>query len=302
IVFWWLFKTMDREWWVRFLDRYGSPFLVGKYDQNDDASRIILNHAFAAATKLFGLVISKDTEVEIQQAGTNQNSDAFKTFHDVANREISKLILGQTMTAEAQPQGIGGSQALVHDEVRGDIRQFDATALGETIREQLFAPLVKVNNLPGRPPVITWGDETDQAAEATGKLLSDLKSANLEPDDEALPAISKRLGFDIRRAQQSIPPAGNPTLFAASGPISPKELAVDQAGAANLRIARAASADLAQAFRGHFAPVRAAILESQSPEDLERRLTVLYADLDPARLAPIIEQALVAFTANATQV
>ena len=33
IIFWWLLGHMGRDWWARYLDKYGSPFVVGKYDQ-----------------------------------------------------------------------------------------------------------------------------------------------------------------------------------------------------------------------------------------------------------------------------
>lgn len=31
ILFWWLLRTMDRQWWADLLERFGMPFLKGKY-------------------------------------------------------------------------------------------------------------------------------------------------------------------------------------------------------------------------------------------------------------------------------
>ena len=80
LVFWWLLSSMDRDWWARFLDRYGSPFLVGKYDQNDDASRTVLERAFQFAVKVGGMVISKQTEVDVKQAAASSSADAYEQF------------------------------------------------------------------------------------------------------------------------------------------------------------------------------------------------------------------------------
>jgi phage gp29-like protein len=86
LVFWWFFSAMDREAWARFLDRYGSPFLVGKFDQADDESRSVLERAFSNATKLFGIVVSKETEVELMQASAAPTGDAFEKFQAARER------------------------------------------------------------------------------------------------------------------------------------------------------------------------------------------------------------------------
>ena len=66
------------------------------------------------------------------------------------------------------------------------------------------------------------------------------------------------------------------------------------------RIARAGSAELARAFRGSLAPVRRLIAESTSASDLEHKLHLFYADFDPSRIQPLIEEALTAYAANGT--
>ena len=117
LLFWWLFSVMDRDWWVRFLDRFGGPFLVGKHDASDEGARIQLEQAFSLATKIFGLAVTKDVDIQMMQANTNQGGDAFELFHSTANREISKLIVGQTLSAEGVNLGLGGGQA--HRQQRG---------------------------------------------------------------------------------------------------------------------------------------------------------------------------------------
>ncbi len=64
------------------------------------------------------------------------------------------------------------------------------------------------------------------------------------------------------------------------------------------RIAANGAADLSQAFRGSLAPIRRIILESKSAEECSARVAAYYADWNPERLVPIIEQALIAFAAN----
>lgn len=212
IVFWWLLAAMGRTWWARFLDRYGGAFLLGRYDKGDDESRSVLETAFAWSQRIGGLVVTRDTQVEIQQAAATQSGDAYDKFLTVCRREISKLIIGQTLSAEAQPTGLGGGVAKEHGEVRSDIRQLDATMLGETLRDQLFEQVLRINRLPGRAPQIVWVRDTrDFAAQA--KALSDLYNAGLEVDDPGIPTLSESTGIALRRKPIAPPGVGENLPF-----------------------------------------------------------------------------------------
>lgn len=299
LVFWWFFSAMDRDAWARFLDRYGSPFLVGKYEQSDDASRTILERAFSNATRIFGLVISKETEVELQQAATATTGEAFALFHSVAQREKSKLILGQTLSAEAQATGLGSGTSDLQGEVRQDIRQFDALLLGTTLRDGLLAQYLRINGQAGRPPRMVWGSESAMSLDGLGKFLVALSQAGLQVGDASLPVLSERAGLSIVRGAAPAPAMLPLSLL----PLSARSLATGfphRAEAAMDRIASAGSADLAQRFRETFAPIRRIILASHSPEDLEHRLRAFAVGWSPEEIASLIEDSLTAFAANGT--
>lgn len=295
ILFWWLLGAMDRDWWARFLDRYGSPFLIGKYDQTDDASRSILERAFGLAVKIGGLVVSKETDVEIKQASTQSGGAAFEIFYTISRREISKLIVGQTLSSEAQSTGLGSGVSNAQSEVRDDYRKFDGKVIGETLRDQIFRPFLKYNGVAAGVPKISWGSVSPAEAKATGELLASISSSGLRVADSGLDALSDKIGLPIERSQ-STPPPIIPGQMAAFSALLPSR--IERADAAIDQIARSGSADLAQAFRGTLAPVRKMILDSTSPEDLQSRILSSYPDWPAGRVAGIIEQALVAFAAN----
>lgn len=288
ILFWWLFSAMDRDWWVRFLERYGAPFIVGKYDQADDASRLSLQRAFGAATRLFGLVVSRETDVELVGTNSSQGGDAFAAFQDYAAKRKSKLILGQTLATNSDPTGIGSGASGQHGQVREDLRRWDALSLGATLRDQLFTQYLRINGISGRAPHITFGGEAAEDAAHIGALLTSMTGAGLELTDEAVEVLGQRLGYGIRRRAAVPVTAGATTLFSADTPATADMDAV----------ARAGGADLAQAFRGDLAPVRRLIMDSTSAEDLERKIRLFFADWTPARSADVIAQALTAYAAN----
>ncbi|MFP4157998.1 MAG: DUF935 family protein [Opitutales bacterium] len=288
ILFWCLLSTMDRTWWANFLDKYGSPFMVGKYDQNDDASRSILSQAFSLSKKLGGLVVSKETDVELKEAARSDAGDAFEKFHNICQREKSKLILGQTLSAEAQPTGLGSGVANSQGEVREDIRKFDSILLGSTIKDQLFRQYLEINNIPGECPSATWGSDSPEELGAIGELLKKLKDSGLSITDEGLETLNKRLGFSVQKDQAAVAPGGMGRINSLRAlTADPDELIVERG-----------TADIAQAFRSDLAPVRQLIRRSQSPEDLESSLRTLFADWKPGKVETLVADALTAFAAN----
>lgn len=280
-LFWWLFASMDRDWWIRFLERFGAPFIVGKYDPSDDGARSLLRNAFSAATRLFGLTVSRDTEIEVHSISAGQHSDAFENFHATAARELSKLILGQTMTSEAQSGGIGGTQANVHNAVRGDIRKFDALALADTLRHQLFRQLLDINGYAGVPaPSVSWGSDPADA-KALAETIETLSRASLRPTDDALTDISHDLGFPIERYQPTSSLPGITPFSAIPSPLTGSE--------ASELIAQSTARDLAAITRRR---IRSALADSTSLDQLTAQFPL------PTE-ADLATQLLIANAANA---
>ncbi len=293
LIFWWLLGHMGRDWWARYLERYGAPFLVGKYDQSDDATRITLQNAFAVATKLWGLTVSRETEVELVEA-SNSSGDAFDKWKTVCNEEISKLIGGQTLSSDAKATGMGSGVANNQSEVRSDKRKSDSRRLGACLRHELCAQFLQINGLKGRIPKLVWASDTPDEAKSTGESLSALKQAGLEPADEALPVISDKMGFPVQRSEKPDPAAALQTFSAPAHRVSRRE----QADVANETIVRGAAAELAPAMRTAHAPIVQLIARSHSPEEAIARVEAYCAALDPVEAAEVIERSLAAFAAN----
>lgn len=286
ILFWWLLSTCNRGWWSRFLEKYGAPFIVGKYPDQDDASRTTLERAFRMCARLGGLVVTRDTEVEIMQAAAKDTGDAFGVFHDVCNREKSKIIIGQTLSAEARALGMGGTgAATTQEEVRADIRRFDALSLSMTIRKNLFAQICRINRIPGRIPKAQFGTLQNQAqAETLAKILAQLKGAGVEVDDSGLSGLSDVSGIPLRRA-------------APSGPVLPFSADIVRPQGID-SVAFSGSPDLARAFRGRHAEIARIVRESKTADECKTRLEAFTAALRPGQSADVIQAGLTAYAAN----
>ncbi len=298
LVFWWLLSHMSRDWWARFLDRYGAPFVVGKYNQGDDQSRTIMERAFSLATRLGGLVVSRETDVEIKQAAASDSGEAYKTFIELCNRETSKLILGETLSSDAQATGMNSgtanAQAGKHDEKRAG----DARRLAATLRNGLFRQFLEINGHPGRPPIPVWGSIAPAEVAALCDTLDSLTGAGLEVDDSALTIISEKIGLPVRRSEKP-PPMAGPGGPGGLLPFSAASLALKKKADDSVDlIAEAAAADLAAVFPGELAPIRGIILNSRSPEEALREVLAFCAKFEPGKSARVIEDAMLAMAAN----
>lgn len=281
ILFWWLLRTMSRQWWADFLERFGVPFLKGKYSDPD--GRRVLERAFRLATKLGAIVISKGTEAEIVQATASDKSDSHERFIELCNREISKLITGQTLSTQAQPTGeLGGGTANLQGQVRDDLRKMDARKLANTLRTQLCNQFIAINNQTGFPPVIIFGSDSVAETASQVNLIKALSDAGFEPDDDGVSTLSERVGFGIRRKQSA-----SPLPFSAIG----------LNALVNDSIASSKSSDLAAAFRGHYAPVAQIIRSSKSPNDCIRAVRSWALSADVPDISNLLEKSLIAYCA-----
>jgi phage gp29-like protein len=285
ILFWWLLSTMGREWWGRMVEKYGTPFILGKYDPADDQSRTMLQSAFRLATRLGGLVVPRSTEVEILQAAAQSSGDAHARFVEFCNNQISILIVGQVLSSDAQSTGLGSGVANLQSQVRDDIRQFDSTMISATIQTQLLAHILEINNQSVPTPEVSFGQETGRRdVQMLGTILEPLARSGIEVGDEGIETIGKRIGLSLQRASRTPPLA---TLSA----IPPSR---------SDSIARAGADDLASAFSHDLAPIRRIILSASSPAEAQARIRDFLesASLAPARVSEILAHAMAAYALN----
>lgn len=294
---WWFFlKVMDREWWVRFLDRFGTPFPVAKFEKNDDRSRQILERALKLSSRIGGIVVSSGTSVELAQANTAA-ADAHEKFFRICNDEMARRVLGQTLSSTASPMGIGGGASDLQGQVRGDIAQFDKKRLARMLRDQFFKPWLRLNRFTGAVPNLTFGGEEPEENATTAEVLSKFKTAGLRVADKSLAALSKRIGLEIERDPAPAEPvAGGTRQLSASRTITASE-----AGRAADSISREAAATLSQVFRGSLAPARQIVLSSSTPDECLTRLLAEFVDWSPERAAEVVESAFAAGAWNGSQ-
>ena len=154
-----LFANYTLKDWMTFMDLYGIPLRLGKYRSTaDDNAKDVLKNAVLNLGSDAAAVISEDTTIEFVHSALSGDHALFENAIEHFNRQISKRILGQTLTTDSGGKK-GGAYALgkVHDRVRGDIVMADISNLDETINHDLVRPLVDFNFGPQKdyPRLVT---------------------------------------------------------------------------------------------------------------------------------------------------
>lgn len=141
-----LFKGFAIRDWMAFAEVFGMPVRIGRYDTGaSDADKDALRQAVRDIGSDAAAIIPKTMEIVFEramQSGFAGSDRFFAELIDWCNKEVSKAVLGQTMTSE---DGASLSQAKVHNEVRKDIRNSDAWQFGCSVNRDLVVPFCMLN-------------------------------------------------------------------------------------------------------------------------------------------------------------
>lgn len=103
---WVIYKRNDMADWAQFCEIFGMPTREYIYDETDEKSR---ERAVADATNqgaLATFIHGKDTTMNlVDSVSKTASADLYKKLADTANAEMSKKILGNTLTTEATTSG-----------------------------------------------------------------------------------------------------------------------------------------------------------------------------------------------------
>ena len=146
---WWpiWFKKHGIKFWMIFLEKFGMPTAVGKYPSGTDTTQQqALLDAIDAIQNETGVKIPDTMAIELLEA-TRAGNVTYESLCDYMDRQISKRVLGQTLTTEVKGAG-SYAASQTHDEVRQNIIEADAGLLCECLNETIVRWIVDYN-FPG---------------------------------------------------------------------------------------------------------------------------------------------------------
>lgn len=218
----WKFRQAGWKFWAKWLERFGSPFLIARTKGDINA----MSKALAAASGGAGIAVDAEDEVSALDAGSK--GDQFSSFEGAIIRRYQRVILGQTLTSDVGQSG-SYAAAKVHNDVREDKRNADIRLVRATF-QKIVNNLWALNRFSGTAPEFVMEDETGleiDRADRDSKLVQagilkltedylmdryDFREGDFEIP-EPPPQLAPYAGQDPNAAQdgQKAPPKGGGT-------------------------------------------------------------------------------------------
>lgn len=137
------FKKGGFKFWLEFVEKYGSPWIIGKHPrQTHESDKHALGNSLESMIGTAIAVIPDDASIEIvESASKGASSETYQAFLNFCKAEINIALLGQNQTTEQESNRASATAGL---EVVEDIRNDDKAIIEETFN-QLLAWICALN-------------------------------------------------------------------------------------------------------------------------------------------------------------
>jgi phage gp29-like protein len=176
-----LFKNYILKDWVTFAEVFGQPLRVGKYHPgaSEQDKQALLTAVSRIGTDA-AAIMPESMVIEFTEAHQNGSSELYQNFCQYLDAQVSKAVLGQTLTTEMPRSGGSRAAAQVHEGVRRDIMNADARRLAATLARDLVRPIVELNMGPQRQyPKIELGLPDDSDVKVFAEIVAMLADRGL---------------------------------------------------------------------------------------------------------------------------
>lgn len=197
------FKRTDMKFWLVFLEKFGSPALVGKMPRGkfmDESYRKKVIASLEAIRQDSVSVLPDDVEYDLLEATRSGTAD-YADLDKRMDMRIAKIVLSQTLTTEA----VGGQyKGDVHKEVRDEVIRADARQVCESFNRQVVARLTAWNFPSATPPIVSRKTEPEEDTNTRAERDTKVYELGFEPTEEY---VTEHYGEGwVKRKKQAPPP------------------------------------------------------------------------------------------------
>lgn len=207
-----LFKNYAIRDLAELLEIYGLPIRLGKYPPGTgDAEKATLLRAVTQLGHAAAGIIPESMSIEFQKAAEGSH-DLFQAMITWAEQTMSKLILGGTLTSQADGKSSTNALGKVHDQARREILTSDAKQLAATLTRDLLYPLLVLNGNqitdPRRMPHLVF----DVREEEDFKMLADALPSLVDMDVPVpLAWVQRKLSIPAPQGEEPVLSRSVPT-------------------------------------------------------------------------------------------
>jgi phage gp29-like protein len=141
-------------------------------------------------------------QIEFTEARQSGSAELYQGFCEYLDAQVSKAVLGQTLTTEMSQAGGSRAAAEVHQQVRADILNADARRLCGTLARDLVRPIVDLNIGPrARYPKIKLGMPEHEDTKAFVEMVAMLADRGLRISQKQ---VLEKLGIAEAGATEAV--------------------------------------------------------------------------------------------------
>lgn len=288
---WWpvFFKRQSTSFWLQFLDKFGAPTAVGEYEpgaQNIDE----LEEALARIAHDAGVAVPRGCSIQLLEA-TRGGQATHESLVRYMDEQIAGAILGDG--GGRGTGGVGGelaSAAILRNELRLELVQFDSDILSETLNQTLIAWDVALNVPGANPPRLVREIKQDEDLEARAKRDKLIFDMGFRP---TLAYLTETYGGEWTETDASqtgkAERSGSSAVssdFAEGDAPDPGQAVLDAA----LRALPAA--DIEAAMQALLAPAIAALQAGGTPDEAGDALLEVFPKLDSSAIEKLLARAI----------
>lgn len=220
-LFWmWLFKRFVTKFWMKHEEIAQGAVPIVQHPAN--ASQNLKDEALDVAKNIqsgaYGAIPENFSILWAESKNALTSAEGYEKFIRFADDQMTKCVLGQTLTTEGSSSSGKGSQALgnVHNSVRMDYLQYDAKALADTLTTTLIRWMVNFNFADVRhQPRFSFLLEEAKDLQSQTIAIKNLSDAGYRVDPDY---IEQELGIPLMKDDQGnvifktapTPPQGPP--------------------------------------------------------------------------------------------
>jgi phage gp29-like protein len=300
LVWTYLFKNISARDLAEFLEIYGLPMRVGTY--SDGATEEEKNTLLWALRDLghnAGGIVHERTKIAFESAAQGQ-VDPFQYMLEWCESTQSKVILGGTLTTQADGKTSTNALGNVHNEVRHDLMASDAVQLAGTLTRDLLYPLLKLNGFsdisPRRMCRFVFDTREPEDLKESADAINVLVSAGVPvPVQWALDKTGIPAAKDNEAILQPVSAVSPLAGLSALGQLAPRLAALNitsgnepEAQTVLDNAPSSLTAVSAEAMDTLLAPVLSALKQGNTPEEALQIISEAYPTLDDAQLQAML--------------
>ena len=154
-------KKNALAFWDTFAEIFGMPMRIARTTTRDEKERRILEEMLEKSGTAGYMLADQGTDLEFVESSKGDAFNVYDRRIDRANSELSKLIIGQTMTIE---DGSSLSQSETHLEVFQNLVEADCDNLRDIVNNQLLPRMIR-HGFPLKGIRFEWDYSVDYTPE-----------------------------------------------------------------------------------------------------------------------------------------